>query len=65
MLIGTEDRESQVLSMRAAVAETFPEPNRRLLQRYALPKLLSRKLRIITLDVTSIRIVLISDVEDS
>ena len=28
-----ESKESRINSMRAAISETFPEPNRRLLQR--------------------------------
>lgn len=31
--LGLEIKESRINSMRAAVSETFPEPNRRLLQR--------------------------------
>lgn len=30
---GLESKESRINSMRAAISETFPEPNRRLLQR--------------------------------
>jgi hypothetical protein len=31
---GMEGKEARIAAMRLAVAETFPEPNRRLLQRY-------------------------------
>lgn len=31
---GIESKEARISSLRSAMAETFPEPNRRLLQRY-------------------------------
>ena len=34
-LLGTE-RAGRVSAMRAAICDTFPEPNRRLLQRYLI-----------------------------
>jgi hypothetical protein len=34
VFLGLDGKEARVASMRVAVADTFPEPNRRLLQRY-------------------------------